>query len=96
MATLIFSYIHRLGSFFFVQIFYISIIFGFFRKMKNFGGMKIYFGSLQNWTSFKVISMHFRSGLSVKVQNGGYFLGLLKFQIFFGCLKFLIYFWGER
>ena len=29
-----------------------------------------------------VISMHFRVFLKVKVQNGGYFLGLLKFQIF--------------
>ena len=25
----------------------------------------------------------------------GYFFGLLKFQIFLGCLKFLIFFWGE-
>ena len=33
------------------------------------------------------------SFLKVKVQNGGYVIGLLKFQIFFlGCLKFLIYF----
>ena len=32
----------------------------------------------------------------IKVQNGGYFLGLLKFQIFLGCLKFLIFFGGER
>ena len=33
------------------------------------------------------------SFLKVKVQNGGYFWGLLKFQIFFwGCLKLLIYF----
>ena len=39
-----------------------------------------------------VIPMHFRVFFKVKVQNGGYFFGLLKFQIFFlGCLKFLIY-----
>ena len=31
-----------------------------------------------------VISMHFGSFLKVKVQNWGYFLGLVKFQIFFG------------
>ena len=45
-----------------------------------------------------VISMHFRGGgfLKGKVQNGGYFLGLLIFQIFLGCLKFLIFFGGER
>ena len=30
------------------------------------------------------------SFLKVKVQNGGYFLGLLKFKSFFGCVKFLI------
>ena len=30
-----------------------------------------------------VISMHFRVFLKVKVQNRGYFLGLLKFQMFF-------------
>ena len=33
--------------------------------------------------------------LKGKVQNGGYFRGLIKFQIFCGCLKFLIIFWGE-
>ena len=27
----------------------------------------------------------------VKVQNRGYFWGLLTFQIFLGCLKFLIF-----
>ena len=31
--------------------------------------------------------MHFRVFFKVKVQNGGYFLGLLKFQIFFGVLE---------
>ena len=28
--------------------------------------------------------MHLGSFLKVKVQNGGYILGLVKFQIFFG------------
>ena len=33
--------------------------------------------------------------LKVKVQNGGYFFGLLKIQIlFWGCLKFLIFLVG--
>ena len=36
--------------------------------------------------------MHLGSFLKVNVQNGGYFWGLLKFQIFFRCLKFLIFF----
>ena len=42
-----------------------------------------------------VISMHFRVFSYVKVQNGGYFFGLLKFQIFLGCLKslFVFFFW---
>ena len=31
--------------------------------------------------------MHFKTFLKVKVQNWGYFLGLLKFQIFFGVLE---------
>ena len=34
-----------------------------------------------------VISMHFRSFLKAKVQNGGYVFGLLKFQIFLGVLE---------
>ena len=45
----------------------------------------IFFGYSQNWT---IIRDHFYaffgSFLKVNVQNGGYFLGLLKFQIFFG------------
>ena len=36
----------------------------------------------------RVISMHFRGlFISAKVHNGGYFWGLLKFQIFFGVLE---------
>ena len=41
------------------------------------------------------ISMHFRVILRVKVQNSGYFFGLLKFHFFRGGgggLKFLIFF----
>ena len=44
----------------------------------------IYFGSSQNWTSFKVsflcILGYF---VMVKVQNGNIFVRLLKIQIFF-------------
>ena len=36
------------------------------------------------------------SFLKVKVQNGGYFLELLKFQVFLGSLKFLIFLGSER
>ena len=34
--------------------------------------------------------MHFSSFLKIKVQNGVYLFGLLKFQIFLGCLKFFV------
>ena len=38
--------------------------------------------------------MHLGSFLKVKVQNGRYFLGLLKFQLFFGLLEISDIFWG--
>ena len=41
-----------------------------------------------------VISMHFGVFFKVKVQNGGYFGGLLKFQIFFGVLEIPFFFFG--
>ena len=41
------------------------------------------------------IFMHFRVFLKVKVQNGGYFFGFAKISnIFFWCLKFLIFLFG--
>ena len=56
-----------------------------FRK-HIFGGMKIlwiFFGGHHKIGLYlEVISMHFRVFLKVKVQNGGYFFWLLKFQIF--------------
>ena len=39
-----------------------------------------------------VISMHFWVFLRVKVQNGGIFGGLLKFQIFLGVLEIPVFF----
>ena len=38
-----------------------------------------------------VISMHFWVFFMVKVQNGGYFRGLLKFQIFLGALEIPVF-----
>ena len=35
------------------------------------------------------------SFLMVKVQNGVFFFEVARFQIFLGCLKFLIFFGGE-
>ena len=97
-GTLIFSYIRRLESIFWGQNFEFQYIFwGVFRKMINFLGIKIlwifFWGHHKIGLYLGIISMHFRAIFKVKVQNGGYFLGLLKFQIFFwGCLKFLIFF----
>ena len=48
-----------------------------------------FWGASQNWTIFLCILGSF---LKVKIQNGGYSFGLLKFQLFFGCLIFLIFF----
>ena len=46
--------------------------------------MDIFRGSSQNWTILRRPFLCFLgSFLNVKVQNGGYFWGLLKFQIFF-------------
>ena len=65
--------------------------------MNIFWGYKdfvdIFWGSSQNWDSLRVTSMHLRVFFKVKVQKWGIFW-LLKFQIFFGRLKFLIYFGG--
>ena len=48
----------------------------------------LFFGDRHKIELYKgVISMYFGSFLKVKVQNGEYFLGLLKFQIFFGVLE---------
>ena len=58
--------------------------------------MNIFWGSSQNWASLRVISMQFRVFFKVKVQHWDIF-GVAKISnIFFGCLKFLIFFWGER
>ena len=81
-GTLIFSYIRRLGSFFGVKILNFNIFWG-FQKYKCFLGyedfVEMFWGHHLIGLYLGVISMHFR----VKVQNRGYFLGLLKFQMFF-------------
>ena len=46
--------------------------------------MDIFGGSSQNWASLRVLSMQFRVFFKVKVHNLDIFFGLLKFQIFFG------------
>ena len=100
-ATLIFSYMRRLGSFFFwgggggFKVLNFNILGGFQKNeyvlgFENF--VDIFWGSSQNWTKFRG---HFYAfyGLFLwpRYRMGDIFGGLLKFQIFFGCLKFLIF-----
>ena len=69
--------------------------------MKIFGGMKIlwifFWGHHKIGLYLRGISMHFRVFSKGQGTEWGIFLGLLKFQIIFlRCLKFLIFFFGER
>ena len=96
-GTLICSHICRLGLFFGFK----SLNFNnywVFRKMNIFLDMKILWiffgGSSQNWASLRVISMHFMFFFKVKGTELGYFMGLLRFQIFFWVLDIHDIFWG--
>ena len=66
--------------------------------MDIFWGMKvlwIFFGVFTKLDYiYGVISMLLGSFLKVKVQNVGYYFGLVKFLIFLGCLTILIFFGG--
>ena len=68
-------------------------IFRGFQKNDFFGGMKILWILFWDHHNIElylgVIPMHIRVFLKVKVQNGVYFLGLQKFQIFFWVLDIL-------
>ena len=92
-GTLILSYIRRLGPFFGVKILNFNICLG-FQKNKYFLGMKIlwiFFGGHHQIRLYLgVISMHFRVFSLGHGTEWGIF-----FDIFLGCLKFLIFFWGE-
>ena len=94
-CTLIFSFIRKLRSFFKVQSFEFQYFWG-FQKNEYFLGCEDFvddiLGSSQNWTMFRgQFYALLGAFLKVKVQNGGYFWGLLKFQIFLGCLKFMTF-----
>ena len=56
--------------------------------MNIFGGYEdfvdIFLGSSQNWTSLRVISMHFRAFFLRSMYRIGIFLGVAKILIFFG------------
>ena len=56
----------------------------------------IFLGSSQNRASLRVISMQFRGFLRARYRIGICFWVAKISNIFLGCLKFLIFFWGER
>ena len=59
--------------------------------------MDIFWGSSQNCTSLRSqFYAVYGIFLLVKVQNGEYFLGLLKFQMFFRVLGIAYIFGGEQ
>ena len=92
-GTLIFSYIHRLRSFFGLKILNLTFLGG-FQKNEYFWGYEdfvdIFWGHHKTRLYLGVISIYFR----VKVQNRDIF-GLLKFQIFFfGVLEIPDFFLG--
>ena len=74
---------------------------GVFKNINIFWGMKIlwiFFGGVTTKLayiqgSFLCILGSFLKG---QVQNGGYFLGFLKFQTFFRVPEIPDIFWGER
>ena len=93
-GTLIFSYIRRLGSFYWVQNFEFQYFFRFSEKWIFLGVWRFcgyFLGSSQNWTIFICILGSF---LKVKVQNEGYFFELLKFQYFWGAWNSFFFFLG--
>ena len=95
---MIFSYIRRLGTFFGFKILNFNILGGFQKNKYSFGYedfMDIFLGHHKFGLYLRVISTHFSVFLKAMVQNGDIFWGLLKFQYFLGCLKFLIFFGGE-
>ena len=84
-GILIFSYIRRLGQFFFsVQNFEFQYFWG-FHKTEYFWGMKIlwilFWGHHKICPYLEVISMHFRAFSESQGTEWRIFVGLLKFQI---------------
>ena len=98
---MIFSYI-RVGSGLFLgfKILNFEIFWG-FQKNEYFLGYEVFVDIF--WDHHKiglylrVISMHFRVFSKGQGTEWRIFLGVAKISnIFLGCLKFLIFFWGER
>ena len=81
-----------------VQNFEFHYFWGDFRKKNYFLGYEDFVDIFGVITKLNYIEVSFLcilgSFLKVKVQNGGYFLGLVKFQIFFGVREIPDIFWG--
>ena len=91
-GTLVYPYMHRLRQFLEVQDFKFQYFWGCRER-----GSEKYFLDMQlkqKWLYLGVTSVHFRSFLKIKEQNGVYLFGLLKFQIFVGVLEILYIFRG--
>ena len=69
-------------------------IFGVFKKTKYFLGYEVFVDIFGLYLG--VISMDFRVFSKGQGTEGGYFLGFLKFQTFFGVPEIPDIFWGER
>ena len=94
-GTLIFSYIRRFGSFCGGQNFEFQHFLG-FQKNKYFLGYEdfvyIFWGPSQNWTIFRGYFYAFKGLFLWSLYRMGIFLGVAKISdIFWGCLKFLIF-----
>ena len=90
-CTLIFSYIRRLGSFFWIQNFEFQYFFGVFRKINIFLVWIFcgyFLGSSQNWTIFRD-HFHAFKGLFLRSMYtmGDFFLGFQDFKYFLGVLE---------
>ena len=98
-GTLIFSRIRRLGPFLGFKILNFNIFWG-FQKNEYFWGYEdfvdIFLGSSQNWASLRSFLCILGSFLKVNVQIWDIFWVAKILNIFLGCLKFLIFFGGER
>ena len=96
-GTLIFSHIHRLGLFFGFKILNFNI-FGGFQKMIFLGYEDFV---INFWGHYQIGLVRgsflciLGSFFKVKVQIWDIFWVAKISNIFLGCLKFLIFFWGE-
>ena len=98
-GTLIFSYIRRLEPFFWFQNFEFQYFLGFSEKIIFFGHeyfVDIFGGSSQNWTILSCLFYAFKAlFLRSMYRIRDIFWGCQNFKYFLGCLKFLIFFWGK-